>query len=80
MADGAEHVRQILQLAVEQGLLTQAGMDGLLLAFGALPPEERKVEWLVREGVLSAEKLVELQAAREAAECHMRRDNSPISR
>ncbi len=68
MADGGVQVRQILQLAVEQGLLTQAGMDGLLLSFGALPHEERKVEWLVREGVLSAEKLVELQAAVQAAE------------
>ena len=68
MAGGAEQVRRILRLAVEQGLLTRAGADNLLLSFGALSPEKRKVEWVVREGVLSADKLIELQAALEAAE------------
>ncbi len=43
-------------------------MDGPLLSFRALPPEEREVEWLVRDSVLSAEKPVEPQAAVQAGE------------
>ncbi len=67
MADGAEQVRQILRLAVEHGLLMRAGAETLLLAFGPLPPDEREVEWLVRESILSADKLIELQAVCDAA-------------